>query len=105
MRARAYLLPLSFAACALTFTALGFGWGVFFAEGNHKRMEEQEGPRGLLPKGGPDGPPLPGDGRPGLGKDRKGNQRFRCLTCRKTFSERPERPLGAMQLPLDKALL
>ena len=40
-----------------------------------------------------------------MGKDRKGNQRFRCLTCRKSFSERPERPLGAMQLPLDKALL
>ncbi|HEV7509162.1 MAG TPA: IS1 family transposase [Thermoanaerobaculia bacterium] len=40
-----------------------------------------------------------------MGKDRKGNQRFRCLTCRKTFSERPVRPLGAMQLPLDKALL
>jgi transposase-like protein len=39
------------------------------------------------------------------GKDRKGNQRFRCLTCRKTFSERPARPLGAMQLPLEKALL
>src|SRR5436305_3217768 len=40
-----------------------------------------------------------------MGKDRKGNQRFRCLTCRKTFSERPARPLGAMQLPLEKALL
>jgi transposase-like protein/IS1 family transposase len=40
-----------------------------------------------------------------MGRDRKGNQRFRCLTCRKSFSERPERPLGAMQLPLDKALL
>src|SRR5262245_57417797 len=40
-----------------------------------------------------------------FGKDRKGNQRFRCRTCRKTFSERPERPLGAMRLPLDRALL
>lgn len=40
-----------------------------------------------------------------FGRDRKGNQRFRCLTCRKTFSERPERPLGAMNLPLDRALL
>lgn len=40
-----------------------------------------------------------------FGKDRKGNQRYRCLTCRKTFSERPERPLGAMRLPVDKALL
>lgn len=40
-----------------------------------------------------------------FGKDRKGNQRYRCLTCRKTFSTRPERPLGAMRLPEDKALL
>ena len=40
-----------------------------------------------------------------FGKDRKGNQRFRCLTCRKTFSTRPERPLGAMRLPVDKAEL
>lgn len=40
-----------------------------------------------------------------FGKDRKGNQRFRCLTCRKTCSERPERPLGDMRLPLDRALL
>ena len=40
-----------------------------------------------------------------MGKDRKGNQRFRCRTCRKSFSERPPRPLGSMQLPLEKALL
>ncbi len=40
-----------------------------------------------------------------FGKDRRGNQRFRCLTCRKTFSERPERLLGDMRLPDDKALL
>lgn len=40
-----------------------------------------------------------------FGRDRKGNQRYRCLTCRKTCSERPERPLGAMNLPLDRALL
>jgi len=40
-----------------------------------------------------------------MGKDRKGNQRFRCRTCRKSFSERPARPLGNMQLPLEKALL
>jgi transposase-like protein len=33
------------------------------------------------------------------------NQRYRCLTCRKTFSERPERPLGDMRLPVNKALL
>jgi transposase-like protein/IS1 family transposase len=40
-----------------------------------------------------------------FGKDRSGNQRFRCRTCRKTFSERLERPLGDMRLPLDRALL
>jgi len=40
-----------------------------------------------------------------FGKDRKGNQRFRCRTCRKTFSQRPERALGDMRLPEDKALL
>src|SRR5215218_3595493 len=40
-----------------------------------------------------------------FGKDRKGNQRYRCLTCRKTFSTRPERVLGAMRLPEDNALL
>jgi transposase-like protein/IS1 family transposase len=40
-----------------------------------------------------------------FGKDRSGNQRFRCLTCRKTFSSRPERPLGAMRLPVERALL
>src|ERR1700761_878951 len=40
-----------------------------------------------------------------FGKDRKGNQRYRCLTCRKTFSERPARPLGEMRIPVDRALL
>jgi transposase-like protein/IS1 family transposase len=40
-----------------------------------------------------------------FGKDRKGNQRFRCRACRKTFSERPDRPLGDMRLPVDRALL
>ncbi len=39
------------------------------------------------------------------GRDRYGNQRFRCRTCRKTFSERPDRPLGAMTVPVEKALL
>lgn len=38
------------------------------------------------------------------GKDRRGNQRFRCETCSKTFSERQERPFGNMYLPLDKAI-
>jgi len=40
-----------------------------------------------------------------FGRDRKGNQRYRCRTCRKTFSERPARPLGDMRLPEDKAVL
>jgi transposase-like protein/IS1 family transposase len=39
------------------------------------------------------------------GRDRYGNQRFRCRTCRKTFSERPARPLGAMTVPIEKAVL
>jgi transposase-like protein len=39
-----------------------------------------------------------------FGKDRHGNQRFQCMTCRKTFSERPARPLGTMRLDTDKAL-
>lgn len=40
-----------------------------------------------------------------FGKDRKGNQRYRCLTCNKTFQEAQEKPLGKMRLPMDKALL
>jgi len=38
-----------------------------------------------------------------IGKDRKGNQRFRCQKCRKSFVDAPEKPLGNMYLPLDKA--
>src|SRR5688572_12707745 len=38
------------------------------------------------------------------GRTREGHQRYRCRTCRKTFSERPERPLGSMRVPVDKAL-
>ena len=38
------------------------------------------------------------------GKDRKGNQRFQCLVCNKTFAEPKEKPLDEMRLPLDKAL-
>ena len=40
-----------------------------------------------------------------LGKDRKGNQRYRCNTCRKTFGEQQDKPLGNMYLPMDKAVL
>lgn len=39
-----------------------------------------------------------------FGKDRKGNQRLQCLTCKLTFSIRPENPLGDMRLPMDKAV-
>jgi transposase-like protein/IS1 family transposase len=37
------------------------------------------------------------------GKDRKGNQRYRCNQCRKTFQEMKENLLGAMRIPLDRA--
>src|SRR5918999_935395 len=40
-----------------------------------------------------------------IGKDRKGNQRFRCQKCRKSFVEAHAKPLGNMYLPLDKAEL
>ena len=39
-----------------------------------------------------------------FGKDRDGNQRFQCLGCRKTYSQRPVNLLGSMRLDLDKAL-
>lgn len=38
------------------------------------------------------------------GTDRKGNQRFRCLACGKTFAEPKTKTLGNMYLPEDKAL-
>ncbi len=38
-----------------------------------------------------------------FGKDRKGNQRFRCLACDKTFQHGREKPLGEMTLALEKA--
>lgn len=41
----------------------------------------------------------------GWGKDRDGNVRRRCKACRKTFAIVPERPLGTMRLPLEKATL
>src|SRR5687767_8263898 len=40
-----------------------------------------------------------------IGKDRKGNQRFRCNKCRKSFQEAQDKPLNNMYLPLDKAVL
>jgi transposase-like protein/IS1 family transposase len=38
-----------------------------------------------------------------IGKDRKGNQRYLCRACRKTFQEQQDKPLGGMYLPLEKA--
>lgn len=40
-----------------------------------------------------------------FGRDRDGNQRYQCLACRKTFADRPARPLGDMRISLDKALV
>lgn len=39
-----------------------------------------------------------------FGKDRKGNQRYRCSTCKKTFQDIQDRPLGTMRLPMEKAV-
>jgi len=38
------------------------------------------------------------------GKDRNGNQRFRCLTCGKTYIEPKDKPLGNMYLSEEKAI-
>jgi transposase-like protein len=40
-----------------------------------------------------------------FGQTPQGNQRFRCHTCSKTFSDSQPRPLGEMHLSLDRALL
>ena len=40
-----------------------------------------------------------------FGKNRNGSQRFRCQSCRKTYTEEHERPLGAMTVPMEKAVL
>jgi IS1 family transposase/transposase-like protein len=40
-----------------------------------------------------------------FGRDRKGNQRWRCLHCGLTWSERPVNPLGTMRVPLETARL
>jgi transposase-like protein/IS1 family transposase len=39
------------------------------------------------------------------GKDRYGNQRWRCLNCGKTWIEAQSKPLGAMIVPIDDAKL
>src|SRR5262245_36023584 len=40
-----------------------------------------------------------------FGKDRKNNQRYQCLDCKKTFSEPQAKPLNEMRIPMDKALM
>jgi transposase-like protein/IS1 family transposase len=40
-----------------------------------------------------------------IGKDRKGNQRFLCKSCRKSFVESQDKPLDNMRLSMDKALM
>jgi transposase-like protein/IS1 family transposase len=40
-----------------------------------------------------------------FGRDRKGNQRFQCMTCKATFADRPTRLLGDMRIELEKALV
>ena len=37
------------------------------------------------------------------GRDRKGNQRFQCRECGKTFLGPRQKPLGGMSLPVEKA--
>lgn len=39
------------------------------------------------------------------GRDRKGNQRFRCRQCSKTFLQPQDKPLDGMYLPIEKAEL
>lgn len=39
------------------------------------------------------------------GRDRKGNQRYQCRQCSKTFLEPREKPLDGMYLPIEKAEL
>ena len=39
-----------------------------------------------------------------FGRDRKGNQRFRCLMCGKTWTEQPVKPIGNLRMDMDKAV-
>lgn len=38
-----------------------------------------------------------------FGRSKDGHQRYRCLTCRKTFADRPARPLGRSRVPFEQA--
>lgn len=39
-----------------------------------------------------------------FGKDRKGNQRYRCLDCGKTWTEQQVKPIGNLRIDTDKAV-
>ncbi len=39
------------------------------------------------------------------GRDRHGNQRYRCLDCSKTWTDRRPKVLGDMRIPLDRAVM
>lgn len=39
-----------------------------------------------------------------FGKDRKGNQRYQCPTCKKTVTDVPASPLGTMRIPMEDAV-
>lgn len=45
------------------------------------------------------------ENRASKGKDRKGNQRWRCRRCGVTFTDNSQRPLGNMRIDLDKAAM
>lgn len=40
-----------------------------------------------------------------FGKDRHGNQRYKCMSCGKRFSEPKQKPLGVMRVPVNDAKL
>jgi transposase-like protein/IS1 family transposase len=40
-----------------------------------------------------------------FGKNRNGSRRFRCLDCKKTFTEGQQKPLDDMRIPMERALM
>ncbi|MBW3599144.1 MAG: hypothetical protein KY475_17970, partial [Planctomycetes bacterium] len=50
-------------------------------------------------------PACPHEHRTKHGRDRKGNQRWKCSDCGATFTSSEDRPLGDMRTPLDRAAL
>jgi len=39
------------------------------------------------------------------GRDRRGNQQYRCTVCGKTWTEADPKPLGDMRIPMDRAVM